>query len=260
MGYFLSLSKSSTETGLTVSEIVLIVSGAILTIGAVGEYLEEHNNLPGWMKWRKLVFILMVVTGLIGEFVSDAGVFVLSLHLQTLSDREFAGVNKNSSEARERAANAELRAAELLREIQPRDLDTKHEIGIAKVLRGLSGSDMPSLLAWYSLDPESARLAQELLSSLRGAGISPNVAPYGIEAWNTSVGMRSTDVVTGIRLYAGPKALPFAIALKDAIVRDSGPEVSVIPLDHMAGAPPRSFTGLLVFVGVKPIPNPNAPK
>jgi hypothetical protein len=91
MGYFFSLfslSKSATETALNVAELVIIVSGLLLAFGAIGEYLEEHGRLVRWMAWPKLVFIVLVVASLIGEFLGDAGVFVFSEHLQFINDAE----------------------------------------------------------------------------------------------------------------------------------------------------------------------------
>ena len=61
------------------------------SLGAAGEYLEDHgklHKLPRWLQWTKLVFILMVVGGLIGEFLGDAGVFVFSEELQSIEDQE----------------------------------------------------------------------------------------------------------------------------------------------------------------------------
>src|ERR1022692_2046648 len=89
IAYFLSrlssMSKATAENGHTVSELVIIVSGLLLALGAVGEYLEEHGKFPKWTKW---VFISAVVVSLIGEFSGDAGVFVFSEHLQATSDSE----------------------------------------------------------------------------------------------------------------------------------------------------------------------------
>src|ERR1035441_3667004 len=113
MGYSFSpllISKSSTETILNVSEILLIVSGFVLTFGAIGEYLEEHGKLPKWMKWPKLVFVFMVALSLVGEFLSDAGVFFSSSKLQTISDGEFAGLNKEAGDARKTAGTADERS------------------------------------------------------------------------------------------------------------------------------------------------------
>jgi len=91
MGYFFSLfalSKSATETALKNSEATIVVSGLLLAFGAIGEYLEEHNRLPRWMRWPKIVFIVLVVASLIGEFFGDGGVFVFSEHLESINNAE----------------------------------------------------------------------------------------------------------------------------------------------------------------------------
>src|SRR5450755_2309957 len=117
MGYLFSwasLSKSATEGCLDASELILLICGLILAFGAVGEYLEEHDRLPDWMKWSrkpKLVFVWMVALSLVGEFVGDAGVFVFSGHLQSISDNEVAALNKEAGLARKDAGAAIERAA-----------------------------------------------------------------------------------------------------------------------------------------------------
>jgi hypothetical protein len=91
MGYFLSLSKETTEHWLNASELMLLVCGLVLAYGAAGEYLEEHGKLPRWMRWArepKLVFVWMVAISLFGEFSGDAGVYIFSGQLQTISDTE----------------------------------------------------------------------------------------------------------------------------------------------------------------------------
>ena len=116
MGYlfsWLSLSKYATEKALDASELIIIVSGFVLAFGAVGEYLEEHNRLPKWMKWPKLVFILMVVVSLIGEFVGDAGVFVFSKELQKLEGAEIEALDLKATAARDKADEAGRRAEQV---------------------------------------------------------------------------------------------------------------------------------------------------
>src|ERR1700733_4476761 len=91
MGYFLSLAKGTTEQCLDASELLLLMCGLILAFGAAGEYLEEHERLPRWMKWAReprLVFVWMVSISLFGEFAGDAGVYIFSGHLQSISDME----------------------------------------------------------------------------------------------------------------------------------------------------------------------------
>src|ERR1035438_2597834 len=84
ISWLLFPTKAKAERGLTGFEITLIVCGLILALGAIGEYLEEHNKLPRLLRWPKLVFIIMVVVGLIGEFFGDAGVYVFSSKLQEI--------------------------------------------------------------------------------------------------------------------------------------------------------------------------------
>ena len=131
MGYLFSapllfavaLSKSESATGLKAAEWVLLVSGLILLWGAAGEYLEDHKKLyklPRWLQWTKFVFVLMVVGGLIGEFIGDAGVFVFSEELQSIEDQELTrlgdtatslenrlkSVSDSADKAQEKSGNA----------------------------------------------------------------------------------------------------------------------------------------------------------
>jgi len=84
--FFSSLPKESAERWQTISEVVLVVSGLALAFDAIGEYLGDHEKLPRLLKWPKLVFILIVVASLIGEFAGDAGVFLTSRRLQEVED------------------------------------------------------------------------------------------------------------------------------------------------------------------------------
>jgi hypothetical protein len=97
MGYFFSLfslSKSTTETAVNVAEVVILASSLVLVFGAIGEYLEGHHGLPAWMEWPKIVFIVLVVIGLIGEVIGDAGVYVFSEHLQSINDAEESALRR----------------------------------------------------------------------------------------------------------------------------------------------------------------------
>jgi hypothetical protein len=116
MGYFLSwfsLSKSATSTALDVSDIVLLVSGALLLFGALGEYLEDHKRLPRWMRWPKLIFEIIVAVSLAGELIADGGVFVFSHHLQKLEGADIDALERKSAKALDdsNAAIGEAKAA-----------------------------------------------------------------------------------------------------------------------------------------------------
>src|SRR5579859_1339859 len=96
MGYFFSLlflSKSATSIDLDISEAFLLISGLLLLVGAIGEYLEDHKRLPRWANWPKLTFEIIVAVSLAGEFIAYGGVFVFSRHLQSIDDAEVSSLS-----------------------------------------------------------------------------------------------------------------------------------------------------------------------
>lgn len=175
MGYllsFISLSKSSTETGLNVSEVLLLVCGFVLAFGAVGEYLEAHEKLPNWLKWSrrpKLVFVWLVALSLVGEFVGDAGIFIFSGHLQTISDGEFAVLNKSALDSQLELARVRLK---ILASFGPRRLSKEQMIRIGRALSDLSGVkvDVYVFSAEYPwVLEESKRIAMDIREALVAA-------------------------------------------------------------------------------------------
>lgn len=153
MGYLFSwarLSKSATESCLDAAEITILLAGLILAYGAIGEYLEEHGRLPRWMTWSKrprLVFVWMVALSLVGEFAGDAGVFVFSRRLQSISDIEVAALGKQAGQANERAK---------VLEAQVKGYDK--QIADDKVL--VASSDAASREAVADVSKASARIAE----------------------------------------------------------------------------------------------------
>ena len=141
MGYFW-LSKSATTTALDVSEILLLVFGLILTIGALGEY----RKFPRLLKASHATFELLVVIGIAGELFADGGVFVFSRHIQSIDDAEVSSLNerlvssnrllaaaqrdvgsavkaagnanKDAGDAKERAGKLDVQAATLRKQVE----------------------------------------------------------------------------------------------------------------------------------------------
>lgn len=112
---------------MNASEIVILICGLILAFGAAGEYLEEHATLPAWMKWSrrpKMVFVWMVALSLVGEFLGDAGVFMFSGHLQSISDVEVAKLTKTASEADERSKTLDKSTQALKADAEKAHLET----------------------------------------------------------------------------------------------------------------------------------------
>jgi hypothetical protein len=105
MGTLLSLSKSASSFWLDVSEIALLIFGVVLVIGLVGEVAKSER----WKRWLRL-FELMVIVGVAGELIGDGGIFLFSRHLQTISEAEFAVLNKQAAEVYKEAATVRKEA------------------------------------------------------------------------------------------------------------------------------------------------------
>jgi hypothetical protein len=96
-----SLSKSTVETWLHVSEILLLISGAVLFVGIWGEYRKGE-------KWKKhlALFEAMVLVGVGLELISDGGVFLFSESLQKLEGADIQALDTKSREAADKANDA----------------------------------------------------------------------------------------------------------------------------------------------------------
>jgi hypothetical protein len=214
-------SKSAANLGLDLSEIALLAFGALLVFGLVGEYTESE-------KWKKHVkaFELCVIVGVLGELIGDAGVFLFSARLQTISQAEIAELNKAANTAKERAEEAGRETAKLQEQatkangenlrlqvsIQPRSLSLEQQRDIGKALLPFKGRKV--LISVISLnDPESYNFALQILASLRAAKLdvelsasSPTgtqysaVAETGVQVrW--PLGQRDLGIALGIALH-----------------------------------------------------------
>jgi hypothetical protein len=96
--FLIPTSKSSAESLLSWGELGLVIFGAVIIFGLIGEYwadsAAEHRE-RSWVPARpgrhwnwKLIFAGVVVLSIVGEFVADADIWVTSDVLQTISDGE----------------------------------------------------------------------------------------------------------------------------------------------------------------------------
>jgi hypothetical protein len=139
MGYFLLLSKPETVVGLELSEIFLFVSGVLLVIGIWGEY-----RLPWWHHRLKL-FELFVLLGCGGELISDAAIFALSTHLQSISDLEIARLNSKAEQSGKDAESAKATAKGFERDVVNAKLELAKltaPIYLVPVLHGTATPDL----------------------------------------------------------------------------------------------------------------------
>jgi hypothetical protein len=123
MRALLSLSRSATSAALDISEIALLVFGIVLVLGLVGEVAKSER----WRKWLR-IFELMVIIGVAGELVADGGIFLFSRHLQTITETEYADLNKQATDAYNQAEHARKEA-------------DSFELDIAKAKQGAADAD-----------------------------------------------------------------------------------------------------------------------
>src|SRR5438034_10605055 len=107
----LSFSKSSAAFWLGMSEWALLVFGALLVVGLIGEYRIDHGKCPKFKK-RKWLFELFVIVGVAGELFGDGGIFLFSGHLQTIADREIEQLRTDNAVLVTMGDNAKKSATE----------------------------------------------------------------------------------------------------------------------------------------------------
>lgn len=109
-----SSSEESARVWLTKSEWVLIVSLSLLVVAAIfGELLESEHWKNGYL--YRLAKVALLV-GVIGELLGDVGVFRSETILQEVEGRSIADAKFKAADAMKRAADAELKSANLLEE------------------------------------------------------------------------------------------------------------------------------------------------
>ena len=103
------INKSRLESGLDLSEKLIVISGLVLAWGCIGEYLWDHKKihvLPRFLRWPELAFVLMVAISLVCEFVADAGVYICSSRLQILEGATIKELDAKANEAGRKAEGA----------------------------------------------------------------------------------------------------------------------------------------------------------
>jgi hypothetical protein len=193
MGYFLlscawpSLSKPFTTTALDISEVLLLVFGAVLTVGALGEY----KKFPRLLTATLATFELMVVIGIAGELLADGAIFVFSRHLQTLSEGEYATLNDEAGKARKEAGESDERSkkleeanlilqSDLLKlkiAAEPRRLTGEQKKTLTNILRDKTA---PIFILPQAFDAEATDFANDIGDAMNKAG------------WKTFFGVRTT--------------------------------------------------------------------
>jgi hypothetical protein len=228
-------SKEAAESWLSRGELGLVIFGAIIVVGLIGEYWADKNDerrKNSWIPplpqkhWNwKLLFAGVVVLSIIGEFVSDADIWITSDVLQTISDSEIAALNA---------------------QIAPRRLLPNQQEAIAKELQQFAGKTV--MVGSYILDVEGAVIGGQITEAIKKASLSTN------SGWLMSV-LGNGPIALGIHITG--KDAPLVEALLKAIgkyqvVFSQEPFPDGFTSTNFArpiGPPPDA----VVFVGAKPI-------
>ncbi len=201
-------------------EVASALSTFILIAGAVIEDWSKLKQIgiltAKWLMFRcnafercalkKLIFhsigALLVVVGIAGELVFETRTFIvddaassaasieigqLKVRADELENGNLA-LRKQAGDAEERAANAEVQAAKLLADIQPRRLSPNQEKEIADALKPYAGKVVG--IATYQQDAEAMILGIQIANTLTKAKII---------VWDRL----GTFTATGTPLYVG---------------------------------------------------------
>lgn len=183
-----SISKPLALTSLSISEWALLLFGVLLVLGLIGEFLADHEPKK-FSKIRKLkrVFEILVIAGVAGEILADGGIFTFSGRLQSLSDLEVAASNERAKTADENANEAALRVAEIGRTNAQLSLTIEQlrstNLSFAVMLEGLHSNNLVV----------DARLTQEANEAqTRGESFAASNALLSLDLEN----LRSSNLLT----------------------------------------------------------------
>jgi hypothetical protein len=115
-----SLSESDANWWLGLSEILLLVSSAVLVIGLIGEWPDSES----WRKRRLYKAAkLAVVLGVVGELIGDGGIFETSARLTVLQQTAIEQADTKAAAAAQRSAILMKENVELERALAPRTVE-----------------------------------------------------------------------------------------------------------------------------------------
>src|SRR5581483_6404474 len=171
MGVFSLSTKSEALLWLHSSEIALIVFAAVVGIGLVGEIAFETDELPMRpdtrtydarlrRKHRYRFAEVLVAIGVMGELIADAGIYLSSGRLQTISDHEVAALDRQTEDLRR--ANLALKAL-----VQGRRISPEYEVLIREAM--LCCAQQKFRMSIPAGDGEAALLAFQLSMILKDA-------------------------------------------------------------------------------------------
>ncbi|MGO8854440.1 MAG: hypothetical protein ACLQO1_01830 [Steroidobacteraceae bacterium] len=239
---FLWNVKSSLSTELIIGSIALLIGGALVTVGIVGE--NRKSSLEFVASWHPR-FIKMVVIGVAIELLADGLIFFSSYRLEILADQKVAALQ---------AENIGLQKVLAPRRIVwvSRDNDEAKRTELFNALKVFSGT---RVFIQYVPDFEATRLAYEIFRRIQQAGMTPEFIDERVSHFGPLVIGDGVDIHSTNDAFAAGQALSKLFALdlgegpnKLVLWNDMSMHIGPYFGPGMFNAPENS---LLVLVGMK---------
>lgn len=217
-------------------------------VGLLGDILVIflfRKDKPKSETWLAFICTLTIALGVYGEYRFGGKASQAAADLQRLSDERVAGLNKEAGDARKAAAD-------LVSQIQPRDLTQAQRDKIRHTFRPFVGRQVS--VASYA-EPESLRLGFQIRKALVDAGMDP----------------KSRDVIR-VPLDSAGGSIPLLYGIATLIGDTSGGVPTTADADMSKilsawlkapvtrgsfGFPVLAMMPVGVMVGVKPLPEDN---
>jgi hypothetical protein len=206
-----------------------------VALGILAETLVEFafsENKPRAEIVLTVICSIVVLGGVVGEYIQGSGVADSASQLQQMADADVANLYKQATNANERAARAEDRAKEaerdtlqLAQQFKPRFLSFPAEAqdAVAKRLKPFAKQAID--VFWLSGDPDAAILGSRIVGALVHAGWRVSMFPNAVTTFPTSGIMIDVESPLDASSIKAAEALYLALKPYD----DFKPQISPIP-------------------------------
>ena len=172
------MTKEELETAIKLANLNSGRSTLLLAIGILGEYVGlPFLETKWWYKPTKIVFAVLVVAGIVGEYEFSSRISQYADELQRLSDREIAKISDTSKGFDSKIAEAQRGTAEAQRDSQiARKNGEQLKVQSAQLTKEnlTLQADLLKLrerVAWRRIDKEQYDRAILLLKPYAGASV-----------------------------------------------------------------------------------------
>jgi hypothetical protein len=256
----------------------LSVFTIIVALGIFAETMVEFgysNDKPRSEKWLTLACALVVLGGVIGEYLEGGAVTDKASQLQQTADDDVGRLYKEAGDANERAANADkavaearLETAKLEKSLAWRALSTKQKDELISNIRPFKGQRIDVFS--YNTDPEAAALSDQFIAVFKDAkwdAADGKVTTYSklLYGMQLEIGSPNQELVGNgnikfvVRMPLTPTAKKASEVLASVLLHEKLIAEAPVPMIPKAfegmdlpGLVPMSEAPIRLMIGVKP--------